>query len=533
MTRIGVFGWGIVAPQAPDIATFATRLASAESWLEPFNGFGPDPFLVGRPRFDFGAYRDWITGRFPPRKYSQLIEKMDTPTLYAVGAFIQALGPEPDLEAELTRLGTAAHVYVGAGIGAIGTIHDASLELHAAQRRWDRFWSDPVRNPALARHLGGKPDPEAPPPPDGMSDPEERERAEAGWWHYWAAQSPELTRYLAALAEIEGLNVEGEIEAGKIRVMKEKQRRTERLTRDWGAPPPPWTQVSANVIWNIHNTPAAQISMLGRIQGLAFAPVGACSTFGLALKLGMDAIRRGEAKAVVVGATDPPPHPLVVAAFYQGRVIAADGGVSKPLHGLRGTHVAGGSVVWIVGDLDHFRARGFRPLGMEPVSVGVSSDAHHIITPSREGPLAAIHQALELAGATPADIGSWDLHATATPGDYLEIENLRSVLPASVLVTARKGTFGHGMGGGGGWELTAQYLGYQRGRLFPTPLHPDELHPSIRPVHELFVFDREMAPPPGLAGKLSMGIGGINACVLSRAWDDEPPAEPAGGPSGG
>ena len=41
-----------------------------------------------------------------------------------------------------------------------------------------------------------------------------------------------------------------------------------------------------------------------------------------------------------------------------------------------------------------------------------------------------------------------DLHATATPGDYLEMETLRSVLPETVLVTARKGTFGHGMGAG-------------------------------------------------------------------------------------
>ena len=53
----------------------------------------------------------------------------------------------------------------------------------------------------------------------------------------------------------------------------------------------------------------------------------------------MDAIRRGEAKAVVVGATDPPPHPLSVGAFYAARVISADAAVSKPLTGLRGTHV--------------------------------------------------------------------------------------------------------------------------------------------------------------------------------------------------
>lgn len=518
MRRVGVFGWGVVAPRSPDIDAFARNLASAESWLEPFNGFGPDTFLVGVPAFDFERYRAWVDARFPPRRFAQLVEKMDRPTLYALGAFIQALGQNPGIEAELQGLGTAAHVYVGCGIGAIGTIANAALALDRAQRRWDRFWADPGRNPALAAVLAGaEPPTDAPPAPD-QAPPDERERVEGAWWHYWAARAPGLHEYLARLREIESLNVEGEIEAGKMHVMKEKVRRTQRLERDSGAPPPPWKCVTANTIWNIHNTPAAQISMLGRLTGLAFAPVGACSTFGLALKLALDAVRRGEARAVVVGATDPPPHPLVVGAFYQGRVISADGDVSRPLHGLRGTHVAGGSVVWIVGDYDHFTARGFRPLGLEPVAVGMTSDAHHIITPTREGPLAAIRAALEAAGMVPDDLGTWDLHATATPGDYLEVETFRSVFPASVLVTARKGTFGHGMAGGGGWELTAQYLGFERGELFPTPLPVESLHPEINRVHDLFVFDRAVAAPPRAAGKLSMGIGGINACVLSRPW---------------
>lgn len=519
MPPIAVLGWGVVAPRAPDIDTFASRLESAESWLAPFNGFGPDSFLVGTPEFDFARYREWLSARFPPRRYSQLLEKMDPTTRYAIGAFVQALGQNPGLEEELIALGTAAHVYVGCGIGAVGTLHDASLQLYHAQRRWDRFWADPARNPALAAHLAGEPDPAAPPPPPGpAADPAERDRAESAWWRYWAAKAPGLHEYLARLREIEREGVEGEVESGKVRLMKEKQRRADRLDREWGVPEPPWRAVSANAIWNIHNTPAAQISMLGRITGLAFAPVGACSTFGLALKLAMDAIRRGEARAVVVGATDPPPHPLIVGAFYQGRVIAADGEVSRPLDGLRGTHVAGGAVVWIVGDWDWFRARGMKALGMEPLAVGVSSDAHHIITPTRDGPLAAIRQALDQARAAPADVGSWDLHATATPGDWLEVANLRSVLPESVLVTARKGTFGHGMGGGGGWELTAQYLGYQRGRLFPTPLAEGDLHPEIAALHRRFVFDHAVPAPAGLAGKLSMGIGGINACVLSRPW---------------
>jgi 3-oxoacyl-[acyl-carrier-protein] synthase II len=150
------------------------------------------------------------------------------------------------------------------------------------------------------------------------------------------------------------------------------------------------------------------------------------------------------------------------------------------------------------------------------VSVGVSSDADHIITPSVHGPTAAIKQAFAEAGAVPEDIATWDLHATATPGDYREVETLRGVVPDQVLVTARKGTFGHGMSAGGGWELTAQYLGYERGRLYPTPLHREELNRQIAGIHDAYVFDEACPADNGLAGKLSMGIGGINACVLSR-----------------
>jgi 3-oxoacyl-[acyl-carrier-protein] synthase II len=113
-------------------------------------------------------------------------------------------------------------------------------------------------------------------------------------------------------------------------------------------------------------------------------------------------------------------------------------------------------------------------------------------------------------------ISTWDLHATATPGDFLEMENLLEVVPESVLVTARKGTFGHGMSAGGGWELTAQYLGYERGALFPTPLSKEELNTEIGHLHQQFVYDDACNAPAGIAGKLSMGIGGINACVLSK-----------------
>jgi 3-oxoacyl-[acyl-carrier-protein] synthase II len=517
--RVGVFGWGIVAPKSPNIPAFRRNLASAESWLAPFNGFGPDNFLVGWPEFCFDDYQAWIDKRFAPRHFRNLKEKMDWPALYAIGAFIQALEQNPGLEQELKELGSQAQVYVGTGVGALHTIHDSSLLLYKAQMRWDRFWASPDHNLALREYLALPPGERAARtdvPPEPETAPEDRrEEAEITWRRYWMERSAELRVFLEELSQIEALEIEGDIESGKLNAIREKEKRRAKLQEKWQAPEPPW-KVSANVIWNIHNTPASQISILGRVSGLAFAPVAACSTFGVALHLAMRAIQTGEAKVVVVGATDPPPHPLLVGAFYTARVLASDSKASIPLTKLQGTHIAGGAVLWIVGDLEYLKAKGFQPIGMEPLAVGVSSDAHHIITPTIDGPKIAIRQALEEASATPESIGTWDLHATATPGDYAELNTLRSIFPDSVLVTARKGTFGHGMSAGGGWELTAQYLGYEMGKLFPTPLAEKDVNPAIAKLHQHLVFDTACNAPQQLAGKLSMGIGGINACVISR-----------------
>lgn len=530
MKRIGIYGWGVVAPRSPDVASFAANLASAESWLSPFDGFGPSNFLVGQPSFDFDAYRGWIDERFPPSKFSQLQQKMGAPVKYAIGAFIQALGQNPGIEQVLQDLGSDAQVLVGTGLGDLPTIHDASVELYLAQRRWDRFWAQPQRNADRLRYEDASTAERevlreqweiSEDPARVEGDAEAREAVERAWNRFWASRSDGLRRFLDGWNDIESKGVQGEVASGKLHALRRKRAAIDGLMREWACPRPPWLAVSANVLWNIHNTSASQISMLGKITGAAYAPVGACSTFGLALHLAMQAIRCGTAKAVVVGATDPAPHPLSVGTFYDARVLAADRSPSVPLTELRGTHVAGGACAWIIGDHAFMAAQGFRPLGLELLSVGVTADADHIITPSEEGPQESIRRALADAGVGAHEIATWDLHATATPGDVQEVQNLQPFLRDHVVLTARKGTFGHGMAVGGGWELLAQHLGLQAGQLYPTPLTEATLNPGLARIPFRYVTDGPCPAPSGPAGKLSMGVGGINACIVSRPWDED------------
>jgi 3-oxoacyl-[acyl-carrier-protein] synthase II len=517
--RIGVFGWGVVAPKSPNIGRFEENLEHADTWLSPFTGYGQSNFLVGYPEFEFETYHAWFDQRFPPAKYAQLKEKMGPVVQFAIGAFIQSLAQNPGIEDYLQSLGTRCHVYIGTGIGDITVTQRETLAYDRALHRWNEFWAQPERCAPLRRHRDGDPDAAAP------SDPTEHELgteewidAKHAWEMYWAAQSDALAVYLAEARVVHADPVPASSGSAKLSLIRQKLNRIRALNKKYGCPEEPWTAVSPNLLWNIVNIPAAQISMLGKIVGPAFAPIAACASFGVAVKLAYDAIQRGEATAVVIGMTDPPPNEMVVSAFYNANVLSADADVSRPLTGLKGTHVAGGACVWIVGDADALKAQGFRPVGMEIVGVGASSDAHHIITPSKGGPQLAMKAALHEVQAS--EVTTWDMHATATPGDATEIENSLEMLHPDVIFTARKGTFGHGMSVGGGWELTAQHLGMARGKLFPMHLTEGELHADVKVHSSNFVDRKGRAVPPGYSGKLSMGVGGVNSCVISRPWND-------------
>jgi hypothetical protein len=248
--------------------------------------------------------------------------------------------------------------------------------------------------------------------------------------------------------------------------MRQKRSANNKLQEKWGAPTPPWDdRLLANVIWNIHNTPASNISMVGRITGFTFAPVGACATFAVTLRLAMNAIRLGQAKAVVIGAADPPPHPLV-GASTSGRVISADGEVSR-----RSPRPARHARLRWSGDLDHLASRShggarLRPIGLSSRSVGVSADAerhHHAV-----GGRSAV-QAIREAIAAGVELACNRRLGPARHRDARRLAGGRQPEGASCPRrrggAPRRGSSAHGMGASGGWS-SAQYLGLARGRIF-------------------------------------------------------------------
>jgi 3-oxoacyl-(acyl-carrier-protein) synthase len=536
--RVGVYGWGVTAPGAKDVVALEALLAEGRSALRVVGRpeLGEGLFAVGDPEFDIDDYVPWIAERKGEAYATRLKKKMGDNVLFSLGATIQAIcggdprQPDRRLETIARELDDECHVYVGSGVGDLPQSYAAARSIDRASRAWNAFWAHPTRCPALARftETGAAPDTDASPPVDPTTlpiDTEARLEAKTAWDEYWAARSEPLKDFMVRVAAVEAGAEDGPpsgsrqtSEKAHLDSIRRRVRALRALLDEIGCPPPPWTTVSADLIWNIQNAPAAQITMLLEVHGAAWAPVGACSTFGVALKCGRDAILRGDAKMAIIGTTDPRPDSALVGAFHEARVMAGTGEVNTPFTSLRGTHLSGGACIWVLGDEEYFRARGLEPVGGWVEAVALSSDAEHIITPSISGPKKAMSRAFVEAGVSPDDIAIADLHATGTPGDLNELSLVEDYVGTHTRITARKGQLGHGMANAGGWELTALALSLRAGKAYPTGITPATLHPSARNPQAIVTTAAPLDdhPHPRCGFKLMLGIGGITACVVMR-----------------
>lgn len=517
---VSIYGWGIVAPGAADVSGFRELVFGARTALAPSaaEGLGDGLFFVGDPPFDFAAYRGWFEARGSSARFGQLQAKMGDNALFAIGALIQALEANPGLERAITAAADKTHVYVGSGVGDLRETARAHETFTRAARVWNRFWADPERCPALGRYRqegAGPADASVPADPEALPvDSEERFEARVAWDAHWALRSERRAEFEARYRQIESEAVGAHDESAALGAIRNRQRLHRKLLEEFACPPPPWASVDPRLVWAIQNVPAAQISMLLGTHGPAWAPVGACATFGIALKLGSEAIERGDAKIAIIGTTDPRPLPILVSAFHRARLAPASGAVSRPLTKLLGTHIAGGACIWILGDEAYLREHGVEPVGPRVDAAAISSDAFHIVTPSTDGPKNAIREALSKAQATPGELAAWDLHATGTPGDIAELRLIQEFVGEKTAISARKGLFGHGMANAGGWELTALAMGMSRGDAPGTGLERGAFHALARDLNlERVVCDGQ--PLAGRYGvKVMLGIGGVTACVV-------------------
>lgn len=208
------------------------------------------------------------------------------------------------------------------------------------------------------------------------------------------------------------------------------------------------------------NLVSGQLSIMLGLKGPSYAVVSACTTglhsIGDAARL----IKYGDADVMVAGGAESTVSPLGIGGFAAMRALSTRNDdpttASRPWDVDRDGFVLGeGAGVLVLEEYEHARKRGAKIYG-EFVGYGMSSDAHHITSPDREGPCRGMINAMRDGEVNAQDISYVNAHGTSTPlGDKNETEALKLAFgdhARNLVVNSTKSMTGHLLGAAGGIE---------------------------------------------------------------------------------
>jgi 3-oxoacyl-[acyl-carrier-protein] synthase I len=152
------------------------------------------------------------------------------------------------------------------------------------------------------------------------------------------------------------------------------------------------------------------------------------------------------------------------------------------------------------------------PASVAVTGIGESSDAHHMSSPHPEGAgaMAAMQQALDMAGLQPQHVDYVNLHGTATrSNDSAEGLAVATLFGSSVPCSSTKGHTGHALGAAGIVEIALCLLAIQN-KLIPAGVNTQQLDKTLALNYLL----ENLAQPPKTILSNSFGFGGSNCSLL-------------------
>ncbi|AFN35587.1 beta-ketoacyl-ACP synthase II [Taylorella equigenitalis] len=259
------------------------------------------------------------------------------------------------------------------------------------------------------------------------------------------------------------------------------------------------------------------------ITGPSYAIVSACATGVHSIGDAARLIEYGDADVMIAGGAESTVSPLGIGGFAAMRALSTRNDdpatASRPWDQDRDGFVLGeGAGVVVLEEYEHAIARGAKIYG-EFVGYGMSSDAHHITAPSKQGPALGIRNALKNAGINPEQIDYVNAHGTSTPlGDKNETEALKIALgdhAYKTVVNSTKSMTGHLLGAAGGIET-----------VFATLAVRDQVSPpTINIFNQDPECDLDYCPNEARDLKIdyalsnSFGFGGTNCSIVIKRFE--------------
>ncbi len=272
--------------------------------------------------------------------------------------------------------------------------------------------------------------------------------------------------------------------------------------------------------------PSALVNMLGGIvsinhglKGPNLSSVTACAASTHAISQAAKCIMIGQATNMLVIGAESTICGVGIGGFAAMKALSTRNDepskASRPFDANRDGFVMGeGAGALVLEEYESAVARGAK-IYAEVVGFGESGDAHHITSPTLEGPLSAMKQALDMAKGVKIDYVN--AHGTSTPvNDKNETAALKAVFGDKCPpVSSTKGQTGHCLGGAGAIEAVISIMAMRDGIIPPTINYetPDP--------------DCDLDYVPNKARKVdikavmsnSFGFGGTNGVVIFKKLD--------------
>ncbi|MGR6705457.1 beta-ketoacyl-ACP synthase II [Campylobacter jejuni] len=272
--------------------------------------------------------------------------------------------------------------------------------------------------------------------------------------------------------------------------------------------------------------PSALVNMLGGLisiehglKGPNISCVTACAAGTHAIGEAYKSIALGNAKKMLVIGAEAAICPVGIGGFASMKALSTRNEdpqhASRPFDKERDGFVMGeGAGALVFEEYEEAKKRG-ATIYAELIGFGESADAHHITSPTLDGPLRAMKKALNMAGNPKVDY--INAHGTSTPvNDKNETAAIKELFGNNIpLVSSTKGQTGHCLGAAGAIEAVISVMALRDGVVPPT-------------INQLVKDDEcDLDYIPNISRKVdlkvvmsnSFGFGGTNGCVVFKKVD--------------
>jgi 3-oxoacyl-[acyl-carrier-protein] synthase I len=278
--------------------------------------------------------------------------------------------------------------------------------------------------------------------------------------------------------------------------------------------------------------PGAQLAGILSLGNIITSNSNACTTGTEAVIMGYERIKNGQAKRMIVGATDGY-SPYYWALFDVMRITCREYNNnpekgSRPMSASALGFVPGaGSGILILEDFESAKSRN-APIIAEIiggfVNCGGQKNGGSMTAPNSFGVKKCIQGALDSSNIDPSEIDLISGHLTATKADVIEIGNWCDVLnrrhSAFPYINSLKSLIGHCLGASGAVELIACILQLKNNFIHQN-LNCEDPHPDIikNIDPDKIPFGAGIETDINVIMKASFGFGDVNACiVLKKAY---------------